>query len=180
MKNRCPKCREVELIPVRTEAAVVDECPKCKGVWFDAQGDELQRILALGRDRLPDALKDSWDANPDAGALTTAVVEDGDDRACPKCGAIMNRYWYAAEPGRTFLVDGCRHGVWLDAGELRKAWESLAGFTKTRKELERKGAVDAALARAEGGDEGPRSIFQDKSWGIISSILNTKMDSWSR
>lgn len=175
-KNRCPRCRDAELAPVRTTAAVVDECPKCRGVWFDAEGDELNRILALGYDRLPEELKQSWDANPDAGRLTTAP-DDSEPCLCPRCGNEMNRYWYAAEPGRTFLVDGCRlgHGVWLDAGELKKAHEALDGFTQKRRELEKSGKVDEALARSAGPDEGPHSIFEDKGWSIIAAVLGSKV-----
>ena len=87
----------------------------------------------------------------------------------------MSRYWYAGEPGRTFLVDACAHGVWLDSGELQKAAELLRGFDQTRNELQKTGKIDAALARAAGTDEGPYSILQDKMWAVISSFLGAKV-----
>ena len=77
----CPNCREVELVAVRTEVAVVEECPKCRGIWFDAEGEELRRVLALGVNRLTEELR----AAPAAVEKAEAAgrIPEGPDRACP-------------------------------------------------------------------------------------------------
>jgi len=173
---RCPRCREIELTPVQAGATNLDRCSQCRGLWFDAKGDELEEVLKLGRERVPEALKQTGpatDPNRDTPAEQFKLVP----LLCPRCASDMISYWYGGEATRTFLVDACPlgHGVWLDSGELGKAFQALEAFSRTRAEMERSGKVDDALARAEPGDWGSKSVFGNPFWEYLATMLNTKV-----
>lgn len=124
-KMKCPKCPgDAELKRVSFDSIDVDECPSCEGVWFDFLGNELEVILERGRDHVPEALKSTL--TNEHGKVSPADDENV-SYPCPRCGGKMRSYWYASEKGKTFLVDGCPagDGVWLDAGELGKAFDFL-------------------------------------------------------
>ena len=97
---------------------------------------------------------------------------------CPRCASDMTSYWYGGEAAKTFVVDGCPlgHGVWLDSGELEKAFQALNEFSRTRAEMERSGKVDEALARAEPGSWGPKSVFGNRFWEYLAAMLNMKVE----
>ncbi len=172
----CPRCREVELTPVQAGATTLDRCGRCRGLWFDAKGDELGEILRLAWERVPEALKQTGPAN-DPGRATPAGQPKPVPLLCPRCASDMTSYWYGGEAERTFLVDACPlgHGVWLDSGELEKAFQVLDTFSRTRAEMERSGKVDDALARAESGEWGPKSVFEHPFWEHLATMLNMKV-----
>jgi Zn-finger nucleic acid-binding protein len=89
----------------------------------------------------------------------------------------MTSYWYGGEV-KTFVVDACPlgHGVWLDSGELEKAFRAQQAFAQKRVEMERSGAVDAALARAEQGGWGPKSAFENRIWEFLAALLSAKIE----
>lgn len=97
---KCPKCRSIDLRPVKTAAPVfhLDTCPECKGVWFDA--GELAGTL--GQSAAQPAVPD--------------FAFQGKDTLCPHCQVNLYEYCY---PKTTVLVDGCKqcHGIWLDHRE---------------------------------------------------------------
>lgn len=98
----CPRCKSVNLKHgrVKSKNTIIDYCPVCKGIWFDA--GELEEVSAL-------AAKD-------------LQIQDGaqkNARICPRCRKLL----YAFEYPQTFvLVDMCSNckGLWLDAGELKE------------------------------------------------------------
>jgi Zn-finger nucleic acid-binding protein len=124
-KLMCPKYCRVPLAQIKVKDAVVDQCPKCEGVWFDSKGDELIRILSAGHDNLPDQLKKSW--REGGGRLK---LQDLARYHCPRCGSELSNYWYMKEEGgKVFQVDGCEKngcGFWLDDGELGLAYELVS------------------------------------------------------
>ncbi len=173
----CPRCRKVELVPVQVGPVALDQCSECRGVWFDARGDELGAVLERGWERVPDVLKQAG-ASADPSRDTPADLNKLEPLLCPRCGSDMASYWYGGEAARTFVVDACPrgHGVWLDSGELEKAFRALEVFAATRVEMERTGKVDDALARAERGDWGPKSVFGSRFWEYLAALLNTKIE----
>ncbi|MDX6769684.1 MAG: zf-TFIIB domain-containing protein [Elusimicrobiota bacterium] len=99
----CPKCPFTPMNPVTLEGGVqADECPKCRGQWFDA--GELAKA--------------SKDAAAMARALADAPLRPREGKAnCPRCLKAMVNGGLGSEFIR---VDRCvEHGVWLDAGERR-------------------------------------------------------------
>jgi Zn-finger nucleic acid-binding protein len=172
---KCPRCRETELVPVQAGPTTLDRCNQCHGLWFDAQGDELQGILERGWERVPEVLKQAGPGT-DPNRDTPADQFKLEPLLCPRCASDMTGYWYGGETTKTFVADACPlgHGVWLDSGELEKAFQALKTFSRTRAEMERSGKVDDALARAEPGDWGPKSVFGNPFWEYLAAMLNTK------
>lgn len=124
-KMMCPKYCKVPLAQIVVNDIEVDQCPKCEGVWFDSQGDELMRILRIGYDNLPAQLKKSW--REGGGKLT---LQNFANFYCPRCGSELSTYWYMKEEGgKVFQVDGCLKngcGLWLDDGELGLAFDLVS------------------------------------------------------
>jgi len=176
MVNRasCPRCREVELELVQAGPVRLDQCRQCGGVWFDAQGDELRLVLERGWGRVPDVLKRAG-AIADASRDTPTDLNKPEPLPCPRCGSGMTSHWYADEVG-TFVVDNCPlgHGVWLDSGELERAFLAQQAFARKLAEMERSGAIDAALARAEQGDKEPPDASQHGIWKSVSALRDAQ------
>ena len=171
---KCPRCRETELVPAQAGPTTLDRCSQCRGLWFDAKGNELEEVLKRGWERVPETPKQAGPvADPDRD--TPADLFKLVPLLCPRCGSDMTSYWYGGEAAKTFVADACPlgHGIWLDSGELEKAFKALEGFSRTRAEMERCGKVDEALARAEPGDWGPKSVFENPFWEYLASMLST-------
>lgn len=134
----CPKCgKKFPLKEIKVKTVIVDQCPNCEGVWFDFKGQELLEILKRGYDNLPEELKKSWE-----GSVGVERGKEGSYQ-CPRCGNRLSNYWYCAEKNKTFLIDGCPKGcgVWLDDGELKKAYQYVEPYLPKIKEGEIKKGI---------------------------------------
>ncbi len=105
----CPKCPFSPMDEIDLGKIIVDECPRCKGRWYDF--DELAQVVT----------------NPDA---FTAAIAKGPlkprqgEAKCPVCLEDMMNGGFGSELLR---VDQCAgHGFWLDEGELRLLDKLLA------------------------------------------------------
>lgn len=154
--RHCPRCR-VHLEEVTLGATVIQECPRCDGLWVETEAfericaDREQQSAVLG------ARVKSFDGN--RGVAVNYVP-------CPQCGQLMNRLNFARCSG--VIIDFCKgHGTWFDHEELRKIVEFIraggleASRRKEREELaeERKRLQEERLkqdARADfmGGSVG--------------------------
>jgi Zn-finger nucleic acid-binding protein len=176
---RCPCC-ERWMTAREVSGLVVQECPKCHGLWapdtvFDALVD---RASAVARTR-------SDETGPvaprvDGGNPTSNRVEY---RRCPTCDAMMARRNYRKRSG--VIIDQCHeHGTWLDAHEL----EGIAGYvlsgragsvarseTSERKLRESDEARAASrrmnLAAARGADSEPSVFTSPRGSGAVGTIL---------
>jgi Zn-finger nucleic acid-binding protein len=103
----CPVC-DGDMAIVELEGVELDACPKCKGLWFDA--DELsvlfQRIGAAG------------DAGS-VGASLAGVRGPRSKRRCPRCRRKLAEVEVAPGPP-PIRLDRCRKGdgLWFDRDEL--------------------------------------------------------------
>lgn len=105
---RCPHCSQ-PLITLEFSNLEVDYCVGCSGIWLD--NGELEQLIAT---------------HGDDGYLSTAVAAQIREKArrCPLCRRRMEKICF----GRAdqVLLDRCReHGIWSDAGELRKILASV-------------------------------------------------------
>lgn len=142
----CPRC-QCETKAVVVGATHLSECPRCEGLWVDA--DALQRIVT---DREQQAVV-LGDARPllSSGA---APLEKIRYLPCPVCKKLMHRVNFAK--CSNVIVDVCKvHGTWFDKDELRRIVEFIraGGFERARTnemaELERqRREVEAARATA--------------------------------
>lgn len=110
----CPRC-ESALVTRKINGVEVDECPDCRGVWFDS--DELRKA------------KDESD--PDLAWMDFELWKH-DDRfrvsgrqlSCPRCSTELVAIDYDVTGIEVDFCPGCR-GVWLDADEFGKIVDSL-------------------------------------------------------
>jgi Zn-finger nucleic acid-binding protein len=106
----CPRCaaKTTILRRVRVGENSVHRCDACGGVWVTAR--DFNQIL-VDVDRQNQILSDRQLAGP-----TRPIASPID---CPVCGEALNRSNFGRKSG--VLVDSCRrHGIWFDAGELRR------------------------------------------------------------
>lgn len=105
----CPKCPFSPMDEIHHGDMVIDECPKCKGRWFDF--DELARSVTN---------RAAFEAAVAKGPLKPRQGE----AKCPVCLSDMQNGGLGSE----FLrVDQCPgHGFWLDESELRLLDKLLA------------------------------------------------------
>ncbi|MFH0907298.1 MAG: zf-TFIIB domain-containing protein [bacterium] len=103
----CPACKAM-MVVLELHDIEVDYCPACRGCWLDA--GELGLILR-------------GDTGFDHAPLLRDVRKSG--RRCPVCSVRMREALFAESGVR---VDHCpmRHGIWLDAGELKAIIETVA------------------------------------------------------
>ena len=89
-----------------TVGLVIDCCPRCAGIWFDA--GEMRQLLQS------EALKRQFLTDLRVKSAHTYDLSSG-DRRCPRCRGLMEKPVVGG-----ITVDVCREcsGVWLDHGEL--------------------------------------------------------------
>jgi Zn-finger nucleic acid-binding protein len=103
---KCPKCKNVSLKSGKVSAKklILDQCSRCKGMWFDR--GELATLLGARADKQFDT---------DQFSVKVAGLE------CPRCELSLYEFCY---PGTLTLIDACKKcdGVWLDNNE----WKSIS------------------------------------------------------
>lgn len=113
---KCPECKVS--LNRRTVAEVeVDECPGCRGIWFD------KNELAAVKDEIDPDLRwmdfSIWSRDP------SFEVTD-QPHHCPACNeVVMQRITYQ-DPEVSILYCPACEGVWLDAGDLSKIITALS------------------------------------------------------
>jgi Zn-finger nucleic acid-binding protein len=121
----CPACQ----IPMTSlnvglrEVFLIEQCPRCQGLFFDL--NELQTLLDDGVARVHEVDHQLLTALSNQSVKTETKISY---KPCPDCQELMNRVNFGPRSG--VVVDRCRnHGVWLDAGELRRLleWKKAGG-----------------------------------------------------
>lgn len=136
----CPKCKnKLKHGKANENAAEIDYCARCKGIWFDK--GELEQIVSA-------AIKD-------IGVTSQAQKNN---ILCPKCYRPLYKFTY---PQTLVQIDMCKKckGLWLDAGELKEIEVVRQSLSKSGQALEYadptgvKGAlirfIDIALERLQ-------------------------------
>lgn len=115
----CPRCN----IPLKTidlklkGKFLIEKCDQCFGLFFDT--DELETLLNL-------SVKNVHNINRTKLNNIIDIFNKKDSKVsyikCPVCSNIMNRVNFGYKSG--VIVDKCsKHGIWLEAGELRHLFE---------------------------------------------------------
>jgi Zn-finger nucleic acid-binding protein len=114
MALNCPQCatpmNEVKA-PARTGYLIVlDQCPRCGGIWCDRW--EMYPITAAAAEHIDTA---------DQSALWSAVPPASEQLECPRCRAHMPRFRDPTLPADA-RIERCPNcdGMWLNRGELRR------------------------------------------------------------
>jgi Zn-finger nucleic acid-binding protein len=127
MALKCPHCvAEMNEVAAPTSVGysiVLDQCPRCGGIWCDRW--ELYPLSAAAVDGL-----DSVDQT----ALLQPAVLTNDQLECPRCRARLRRFCDPSLP-RDAHIERCPNcdGMWLNRGELRRFMHRTraGGSTKT-------------------------------------------------
>lgn len=151
----CPCCN-IRLARKMIRDVEVNECEKCRGLWFE--DDELRKA------------KDSTDE--DLNWIDFEIWEHRDkvkprsgDLRCPQCGQAM----VAVDYGHTAIeIDYCPQcrGTWLGEGEFRKIIEALTEelLTKTFSDY-----ISTSLQEANEIITGPESFPSE--WKDFTTVL---------
>jgi Zn-finger nucleic acid-binding protein len=153
----CPRCQQ-EMRSATVASVRVEECPACKGLWFEDQE------LRLAKDQTDADLAwmdfEIW-RHPERFQRSPRAL------GCPSCGG--DRPMVGVQYGATGVtVDACEgcHGVWLDRGELDRIVRALGD------ELDAKDVRDYARASLEEARElftGSESLASE--WRDLRSVL---------
>lgn len=124
--RNCPHCDDqLETIDLGLHRPFfLDRCTRCLGLFFDpGELREVVKSRTEEADRIDYARLDRM--------LAEETPEDFSEVRyirCPTCRTLMNRRSHGTRAG--VIVDECKdHGVWLDAGELRRilSWTRAGG-----------------------------------------------------
>jgi Zn-finger nucleic acid-binding protein len=110
---KCPKCPAAKLNKgLSQEGVVLDYCPICLGIWFDA--GEVAKHFAINQDIPP---------NPTQQQSDSTTIH-----TCPRCQGTLVEVPYTN--GLDLLVDYCSScaGIWFDNFET----ERLADWLTTQ------------------------------------------------
>lgn len=110
----CPRCT----VPMNSLTAgdiEVDECPQCKGVWFD-QG-EFRQVKDLAEPDLNWYDFEIWKHQDRFKLVPNPLF-------CPNCHAEMFAINYDTTNVEIDVCNQCR-GVWLDGGEFEKIIDAM-------------------------------------------------------
>ena len=105
----CPECR-AQLQQINYKGVLLNECPKCKGRWFD-RGE-----LKKAKDRTDDDLR--WlDFDPFGSDADKQAVPSSQKVQCPRFSARMASLTYQTSRITIYKCTQC-HGIWLSHGEF--------------------------------------------------------------
>jgi len=127
----CPRCRS-DLVSRAIGPTSVIECSACLGLWIARATFDQVVADAEARQRVEGSL------GPDGSARERRIPDEVRYLECVVCGELMNRRNFALASG--VIVDICRsHGVWFDAGELRRVLDFVrdGGLARAREREER-------------------------------------------
>jgi Zn-finger nucleic acid-binding protein len=152
---KCPTC-SVEFETKSIGDVEVDECPECKGVWFD--DDELRQAKDASGEDINWIDFEIWKHEDQFETEPRKL-------ACPKCTLSL----VAIDYGDTKVTINCCpkcKGTWLDKGEFEKIVASLT------QELDTKSFGDYIKATLKEGLEiitGPESFLSE--WKDFTAVL---------
>jgi len=146
----CPRDK-TPLVTHPVHSIQVEECPQCRGFWFEAA--ELSKAKDAAD---PDLRWLDFDLWSDSDALSA----EWSARKCPQCEITMMRIVY---DGTEVTVDYCPdgHGIWLDKGEFEAILSALETEIVTKDASEYLAASLKEARELFAGDEGFVSEWKD-------------------
>jgi len=156
---KCPKCT-VPLIRKGIDDIVLDECPQCRGIWFDP--GELDAL----RDEIePDLRWMNFDIWKKEGDFTVSDLPLG----CPKCARPLRVTRYETGDVRIRYCPSCR-GIWLEHGDFLKIILALS------READEKNTADyirASLKEASDLVTRPDRLISE--WRDLKAVMRLLM-----
>ena len=151
----CPACGH-ELQPTTLVTVKVDQCPKCKGVWFDR--DELR----LAKDHADRDL--NW-LDFEIWKHENLFEVEPRHLKCPTCRTDLMAIRYGSTK---VAIDFCRtcKGVWLDRGEFKRILDALETELTSKSVSE---YVKASIREAKELFNGPETFLSE--WRDFKTVL---------
>jgi Zn-finger nucleic acid-binding protein len=169
----CPRCKtNLEIVVIG--GSNVRECPKCEGIWTDA---ETLRQICAEREKQAAVLGMPTQLPPNEGLQVEQQIRY---LPCPACGQLMNRVNFANFSN--VIVDVCRqHGTWFDRDELRRVVEFIraGGMDQAREREIANLEADRRLARTDamlGGQSSSIGMEDDLWHGALSTVGRVLLD----
>ncbi len=156
----CPACG-ADLARYRAYGVEFEGCPRCKGIWLDAE--RLRRL----KDRESPSLR--WLDDEIEGIESAHFTES--DRSCPQCA---DQQMLSAAFGETkVIIDWCPscRGIWLDSQEFLQIMEHLKEELDEMSSEELKAVLRKELKDIWGGPEGPLSEARDAA-AAFGALVN--------
>ena len=154
----CPVCgKSTAMKPLNIGDVSIDECPRCRGLWFDK--GELKEF------------KDEVD--PDLRFLgfeiwsQKAIFNINDEPvSCPRCRSVSMRAINFQEPDLNITF--CPHceGVWLNFGDFKDIVEAFSAEAETKRVPE---YVKASLKEASDITMNPKNLISE--WKDLKAVL---------
>lgn len=132
---------------------ILDQCPRCGGIWCDRW--ELYPVTATAAERIDPV---------DETALHEATAAAGGSLACPRCRARMFHFRDPRVP-QDARIERCPNcdGMWLNRGELRRfkvRAEAAAGMGTPAQAAPGDEELDRLTGRA----------LDPKSWPTVNTL----------
>ncbi|HSG32077.1 MAG TPA: zf-TFIIB domain-containing protein [Thermodesulfobacteriota bacterium] len=141
----------------------VDECAKCKSIWFDS--DELRKAKDLTDENLNWMDFEIWKHEH-------LFKTKSKDLPCPKCSKALVSINYA-DTGVT--IDHCPSckGSWLEKGEFENIIEALTNEMQSKSFSE---YVSSSIEEAKEIITGPESFHSEwKDFSIVLKLLQIRL-----
>ncbi len=130
-RRTCPDCLiYLDSIDIgKNSTFIIEKCSRCFGLFFDLY--ELEKLVEKPQ-------KESYWINHKKlqSLLQHPLHKDTVQyRKCPECNKFMHRINYSQRSG--IIMDTCsKHGIWLDAGELKqmREWIALGGKKRAQEQ----------------------------------------------
>jgi Zn-finger nucleic acid-binding protein len=153
---KCPECKTV-LNRRKIGDVAVDECPGCRGLWFDK--DELAAV----RDEIDPDLRwmdfNIWLQDP------RFEVTD-QPHHCPGCAEVVMQRIAYQDPAASILYCPACEGVWLDAGDLSQI---ITALTREADSMTAPEYVRESLREASEILNRPRDLVSE--WRDLKAVL---------
>ncbi len=155
VKMKCLYCK-IELKKKMINKIEIDECEKCKGIWFE--DDELRKA------------KDSTDEDLNWMDFEIWKHEDqfkpkSRNLPCPKCNKVLVAINYSDTDVEIDYCPTCK-GTWLDKGEFKKIIDALTNELLTKSFSK---YIKASIEEAKEIIKGHESFLSE--WKDFSTIL---------
>jgi Zn-finger nucleic acid-binding protein len=152
---KCPEC-DLLMQTCKLKQVEIDECPQCKGVWFDS--DELRKAKDEADPSLVWRDFDLW-KHADRFSISPRA------RRCPKCGLGMAAVDYAETGVAVDCCAACK-GVWLDAGEFPRI---IAALEQDADAMSTKDYLKASFEEAKEVITGSEGLVSE--WRDLTTVL---------
>lgn len=159
---KCPCC-DVEMKSKMLEDVEINECDKCKGIWFE--DDELRKAKDSADSDLNWMDFEIWKHKDKFNARARKL-------ACPQCNQSLVTIDYADKGVEIDYCPKCK-GTWLDKSEFKKVIEALTNELLTKSFSE---YIKGSIEEAKEIITGPESFVSEwKDFATVFKMMQFRL-----